>query len=144
VIGTLEEGQALRKVLSQAGWCYVRADTPHRGLFGWVSFLEGSDQQVFFSWPRFGQPLEPDVQAVGFDGFWEFVQQVGADNLELADDPHKRILGFVLFDPDNQRAVVKEISLTTFKSGDAQKVRVLLDLRKAKQSDLNQIKAASL
>lgn len=123
------------RLLASQGWTLLPCDTPETGLRGFVAFRyvdketrapvafgdlkseEIDEETRFIQWPLFDQALVPEDLTVDAP---ELVGFLSGGELALCDDPKRRLLGFVRYEPEQGRSVIRRISLTQLKESDQQ------------------------
>jgi hypothetical protein len=116
---TREEVLLKARQLAVEGHTLIPADDPERGMRGFVAFQihDGEEQSEILEWPLFGEPLTPEKQDVSAEELAEFLSN-GPGTLALCDDPRRLRIGFVRYEPDRGRAVVRQARLTLVKGAD--------------------------
>jgi len=124
-----EEALEKARELASQGWRVLPADDPCRAVLGYVAFRlvhEGQpvpfeaphpegceEEEVIIEWPLYGKPLVPEDQLVEPSELVDFVGD--GTSVFLCDDPRQRLLGFVRYEPDSGKAVIRRTRLTQFK-----------------------------
>lgn len=96
------------------------ADDPERGMRGFVAFLmddDGEELSEILEWPLFRGPLTTDKAEVQPEELADFLAQ-GPGPVALCDDPRQLRVGFVRYEPEEGRAVVRQTRLRLLKAAD--------------------------
>jgi hypothetical protein len=129
-VSTKEEALEKAKELASQGWKVLPIDDPCRATLGYVAFrlvFEGrqvpfdglhpegcEEEEVIIEWPLYGSPLVPDDQLVEPSELVDFA--TSNPSVLLCDDARRLLLGFVRYEPEAGRAVIRRTRLTQFKS----------------------------
>ena len=115
------------------GWTVLACDIPETKMMGLYVFrfrhrdtlqvLTGDfepedavEESKMLEWPVYGKPMtEIDDKTVEVDDLINFVGD-NHENLASCDDPKKLQLGFVRYDPENGRAIVRRVCLAQVKN----------------------------
>lgn len=108
------------------------ADDPERGMRGFLAFMleDGEEQSEILEWPLFGAPLAFDKAEVPPEELATFVAD-GSGPLALCDDPRTLRIGFVRYDPEHGRAVVRQSRFTLVKGAPVETRAVIMVHRDA-------------
>lgn len=143
------------------GWQLLCGDDPDRGLVGFFAcrytlnghpveppFKESDrveEETQLLQWPLFDKALEPEEQVVGVDELISFIQD--ETNLAACDDPKRRLIGFVRYEPDKGKSTIRRTQLTQIREVDRQvysdlmilRDRLLAERREASKSRLREV-----
>jgi hypothetical protein len=113
----MTEEEATQKALElvREGWEILSLDDPERATRGFLAFrrLGDDEEEQFLEWPLFNQPLIPDKREVTPIELADFIE--GSSPVHLCDDPKRLRMGFVKYEPDEGRAVVRQSRITALK-----------------------------
>lgn len=92
------------------------ADDPERGMCGYLAFhmQDGEEQSEILEWPLFQGPLDPETAEVLPEELASFLAS-GTGPLALCDDPRMLRIGFVRYEPERGRSVVRRSRITLVK-----------------------------
>jgi hypothetical protein len=126
------EEAALRRVaeLADQGYEYIPYDEPMiamRGMVCWKKMEDGQeDVEDMISWPMFGEEYETDKQRVSPVELIEFAESF---EVERCDEPKQLRMGFVNYDHDNKKAVVRTIKVLDLRKVSNETKQRFLDKR---------------
>jgi hypothetical protein len=127
-----EAVQQARKLVAQK-WNVLVCDIPETGMMGLYAFRyinpdtrevltppfepeKAFEETKMLEWPVYGKPMtEVDDKMVEVDDLIRFIGD-SRENLALCDDPKGRRLGFVRYDPEKGRSMVRRVRLTQVRS----------------------------
>jgi len=133
------------KELVVQGWNVIVCDVPETGMRGLYAFRyihretlevltppfkpeDAHEETKMLSWPIFDKPMtEVDDKMVEAADMIAFIED--RENLALCDDPKKLQLGFVRYDPEKGRSVVRRVRLAQVKNSDPDVKKAFLSLR---------------
>lgn len=130
------KNEALQRArqLQAEGWDLLPYRNAPIAVDGYIAFRktgEGDDydeEQEDIEWPLFDAPLESNEALV--DTAAELVEWTqGKEDLQRCDNPMKRLVGFVQYDPSQGRSEVRQISLTNLKRGPDEAKDAIMALR---------------
>ncbi len=96
------------------------ADDPERGMRGFLAFFmgdDGEDLSEILEWPLFQEPLTPDKAEVEPEELALFLAS-GPGPLALCDDPRRLCIGFVRYEPEEGRSIVRQSRIRLIKAAD--------------------------
>jgi hypothetical protein len=110
-----EAQQEAVRLVSQ-GWQLLPCDVPEEGAQGYYAFrvVDGKEEEQVLQWHLFGLPLKPDDAVVEAPELLDFL--LNSAEVQPCDDPRKRLIGFVRYEPEQGRAVIRRTSLTRLKA----------------------------
>lgn len=123
--------------LASQGWTLLACDEPEKATLGFVAFRyvdkttrepvprgepwppgrEIDEETRNLQWPLFDRPLVPDDATVGAPELAAFLSE---GEVLLCDNPKNRLVGFVRYEPEQGRAVVRRMRLTDLKGADVE------------------------
>jgi hypothetical protein len=140
-----EAVQQAKKLVAQ-GWEVLACDVPETGMRGFYAFRyihkethevlappfkpeDAHEETKMLEWPIFDKPMtEVDDKMVETDDLVNFIGD-DRENLALCDDPKKLMLGFVRYEPDKSKSVVRRVRLAQVKNSDSRIRKVFMSLR---------------
>ena len=114
LFSTQQEAQAHAAQLGPA-YDIIPCDDPDRGLGGLIACAKDDSQgDQTLQWPLFGKPLEPEEVRVTPEELLHFVRT----NVDVRkyDRPQHLLLGAVLYQPDEGKALIRLISIRDYKT----------------------------
>lgn len=115
---TQEEVLGRARQLAAEGHVILPADDPERGMRGFLAFSmddDGQELSEILEWPLFQGPLTTDKAEVEPE---ELALFLSSGPVALCDDPRRLRLGFVRYEPEEGRAVVRQTRLRLVKGAD--------------------------
>ena len=138
------------RALASQGWTLLACDEPEKATLGFVAFRhvdkvtrapvtlgpeykgEADEETRLVQWALFDQPLVPDDATVGAPEMAAFLSEGEA---LLCDNPRDRLLGFVRYEPERGRSVVRRMRLTDLKGADVETKAQIMSLRDRLMND---------